>query len=81
MKQRVIVIGTYGWVFTGYMVTDLNDSIVLDDASVIRTWGTTKGLGQLALNGPTGDTILDQAGRTTVPKTSVVAVIECQGWA
>lgn len=31
----------------------------LDNAAVVRRWGTTRGLGQLGLEGPTKETVLD----------------------
>lgn len=78
--KRVIVVGTYGWVFSGYADTEFGFDVSLERACVVRKWGTTKGLGQLALSGPTNETVLDECGTVRVPANSVVAVIECQGW-
>lgn len=36
--------------------------IVIDRCQCIRRWGTTAGLGQLALTGPTENTVLDPEG-------------------
>lgn len=46
------------WNLVGRYSID-GDYGVLDDAKVIRYWGTTKGLGELAAGGPTTKTILD----------------------
>ena len=45
--------------------------------SVIRVWGTTAGLGEIALKGPTKDTVLDFAGTVDVPHSKVLSVIYC----
>jgi len=37
----------------------VDDSCTLKNANVIRRWGTTRGLGELAENGPTENTKLD----------------------
>ena len=47
-----------GWVFVGF-ITKLNDNkIRLDCCHNIHRWGTTQGLGEIALEGPTKNTIL-----------------------
>ena len=57
-----IVILQRGWVMVGRFERDENDCS-LHDASVIRVWGTTKGLGEIASNGPIKDkTVLDKCG-------------------
>lgn len=38
----------------------LEEGCVLRNASVIRRWGTSKGLGELVKNGPLPNTILDE---------------------
>ena len=48
MKQ--IVIAQRGWVFVGD-VTRTENEVVIEDAAVVRRWGTTAGLGQLAAKG------------------------------
>ena len=54
-----IVILQRGWVMVGKFSRKGNDC-KLHNAAVIRSWGTTKGLGELAKNGPIKDkTILD----------------------
>ena len=56
-----IVILQRGWVMIGKF--ERNDSECrLHQAHVIRNWGTTKGLGELATNGPLKDTKLDKCG-------------------
>ena len=41
------------------------DMCTLSDASVIRRWGTTKGIGEIARGGPTESTVLDPCGTVT----------------
>lgn len=48
-----------GWVVVG-RYSQNGQECKLTDANVIRTWGTSKGLGEIASNGPiAGKTILD----------------------
>lgn len=54
-----IVVLQRGWVLIGNFEQD-GDKCKLHNASVIRTWGTTKGLGELAQEGPTAQTKLDK---------------------
>lgn len=61
---RTIVIGSGGNVVVGDLVIR-GCYGYMKNASVIRRWGTSKGLGQLALNGPTSQTILDSCGEFT----------------
>lgn len=56
-----IVILQRGWVMIGKLERNGSDC-KLHNASVIRSWGTTKGLGELASSGPTNKTILDKCG-------------------
>lgn len=53
-----IVVLQRGWVLVGKFEKD-GTNCKLHNASVIRNWGTTKGLGELALGGPTASTKLD----------------------
>lgn len=72
-----IVILQRGWVFIGRYVED-GDKCWLDNAYVIRVWGTDKGLGQLALEGKQPNTKLDKAGRVEFHKLTVVASISAR---
>lgn len=73
-----IVVLQRGWVVVGE-VRRINDEITVRDASVIRCWGTTKGLGQLALSGPTEKTVLDPCGTVTAHIASVVLQMKSDG--
>lgn len=53
-----IVVLQRGWVVIGKMERNGNEC-KLHNASVIRNWGTTRGLGELAKEGPLKDTKLD----------------------
>lgn len=69
--RRQIVIGERGWVWVGDVTRDGGD-YVLSNASVIRAWGTTAGLGELATKGKRDKTMLDPCGTVRVPELAVI---------
>jgi hypothetical protein len=73
--KREIVILQRGWIMVGNVKKEGND-VVITNTCLIRRWGTTQGIGQLALTGPTADTILDPCGVVRVHELAVVARIE-----
>ena len=73
-----IVILQRGWVMVGRLERTGNDC-KLNGASVIRKWGTTRGLGEIATGGPTSKTVLDPCGGLVeFDWLTVVACIGCQ---
>jgi hypothetical protein len=71
-----IVILQRGWVMVGVFEKDGSDC-KLTSASVVRRWGTSSGLGQIAKDGPTGDTLLDKCnGDVEFDFLTVVATIK-----
>lgn len=80
--MKRIVVAQRGWVVVGeYEKTD--DEVVLTGASVLRRWGTSEGLGELAAKGPQANTVLDPAGTVRVPALAVVLTFDCNAetWA
>ena len=71
-----IVILQRGWVVIGNYADEGADG-VLTNASVIRRWGTTDGLGKLALKGKQTETVLDKTGTVRFNKLTTVAMIDC----
>jgi hypothetical protein len=71
-----IVIAQRGWVFVGRYQED-GDRVTLDNARVIRKWGTARGLGEL-VNGPLSATVLDLAGHVEMHRLGVVASLSCR---
>ena len=71
-----------GWVAIGRYAKDGAEH-VLTDASVIRRWGTDKGLGQLATEGPQRNTLLDKTGTVRAHELATVLVIDADAavWA
>lgn len=47
------------------------------NASVVRIWGTTRGLGQIAREGPTTETVLDPIGVIRSPINALIGVVDC----
>lgn len=80
MKQ--IIVAQRGWVFVGEVSTE-GEQVKIENASCIRRWGTTKGLGELAQNGPRPNTVLDSMGTVRLHSLAVVASIDCEAekWA
>ncbi len=71
-----VVIGQRGWVWVG-MTKREGDHIVIRDARVVRLWGTTRGLAQIANEGPTKDTKLDDPCTVRVHVLAVVGSLDC----
>lgn len=73
-----IVILQRGWVMVGRYFR-LGSRCKLTNAAVIRCWGTTKGLGELASGGPIKDkTILDECPDVEFHELTVVAEVLCE---
>jgi hypothetical protein len=53
----VVLENSFVYLASGLKVTQR--TLVLTGARAIRQWGTARGLGQLALSGPTNSTVLD----------------------
>lgn len=70
--KRQIVILNRGWVVVGEY-SEKGDECTLNEASIIRVWGTTKGLGELAENGPLTNTKLDSCPNIHFHKMTMVA--------
>jgi hypothetical protein len=49
---------------------------LLRDARVIRRWGSSRGLEQIAASGPTVGTVLDDPCDTAIPFRAVVEILE-----
>ena len=65
-----------GWIMVGRFEKK-GTQCFLTNASVIRTWGTTKGIGELS-NGPTSSTKLDPCnGVVEFHELTLVALIDC----
>lgn len=74
-QNKEIIVAHRGWVFVGDVTEDL-ENIVISNALNIRRWGTTKGLGQLAIDGPQPNTVIDSYGTVKIHKLSVVCRIK-----
>ena len=73
-----IVILQRGWTMVGRFERNGSDC-KLHNASIIRTWGTTKGLGEIAKDGPTSNTKLDSTyGVVEFDYLTVIASIACE---
>ena len=71
-----IVILQRGWVMVGRYSQD-GTRCRLDNASVVRIWGTSRGLGELATSGPLPNTKLDPCPPVEFHELTVIATINC----
>jgi len=69
--RKQIVILNRGWVVVGDYHED-KEFGVIENASVIRVWGTTAGIGELAEKGPLPNTKLDPCPTVRVRKGTEV---------
>ncbi|WP_264041462.1 hypothetical protein [Pectobacterium carotovorum] len=75
--ERYIVTLQRGWVVVGN-VTKSGDYLSISNAAVIERWGTTDGLGQLAISGPTSDTRLRKTSDLLTHELTVVHLMRVQ---
>lgn len=66
-----------GFVYVG-KVSRQGDDLIIVEASNVRRWGTTRGLGQLASEGPQPNTKLDPTPTVTAPLAKLVHLIDCE---
>lgn len=82
-KQIVVV--DNGWVFLGdHEWIDGGKTLFLKAPLNIRAWGTDRGLGQLAIEGPQSETVLDAFTDLYIPQNKVcytMDVIHAGPWA
>lgn len=71
----VIAVLQRGWVVAG-RYSQTGDTARLTDASVVRRWGTSKGLGELAASGPLENTRLDSCPPVTFHVREAVMIME-----
>jgi hypothetical protein len=68
-----------GFVLVGVGKPDPNNFLFLtvEGAAVVRRWGTQRGLGQLAAEGPRPNTALDPEGDVSVNTRFIMRAIPC----
>lgn len=66
-----------GWVFVGRYFKE-GTACRLENSFVIRNWGTTQGLGEIASKGPTDATKLDSSGTVSFNELTIVVLLDCE---
>lgn len=74
--MKAICVLQRGWVVVGDFEQQGSECTVTN-GSVIRRWGTSKGLGELATEGPKAETILDPIPKANFHELTLVLRIEC----
>jgi hypothetical protein len=72
-----IVILQRGWVMVGQYI-QTGEYVTLKRAAVVRKWGTTKGLPELAQKGPLSDTIIDKGPDVRFHALTEIASLACE---
>lgn len=77
-KDIRIVVLQRGWVVVGEYKRE-GDRVTVENGSVIRRWGTTQGIGELAKKGPLPNTVLDYCnGTIEAHDLAVVLTLKCE---
>lgn len=79
MDKKQIAVLINGFIYVGHCAIK-NGWLTITDAQNIRRWGTTKGLGQLALEGRQRQTIVDEVGVVRAPLHSLISLIDVCKW-
>jgi hypothetical protein len=75
MPKKILVLNR-SWNVVGDVETD-GDFYLIFNGSVIRRWGTTNGIGELAMNGPLPETVLDSIPLMKAHKDQVIFTLNC----
>ena len=76
-RGKNIVILQRGWVVVGDLFKN-GEEYVLRNGAVVRRWGTTNGLGELASEGKRSETKLEPIPETKFHELTVIAMIKCE---
>jgi len=76
--QNIVVLDR-GFVYVGDVSIEDGNMVKISDAKNLRSWGTTKGLGELR-NGPLKGTVVDEVGSVLAPMRAVIHFIPCKGF-
>jgi hypothetical protein len=72
-----IIILQRGWNLIGRFSEDEKGNFIIEEPCyVIRRWGTTGGLGQLAIEGPQGETKLDKTPTCRGHESALIYTID-----
>ena len=77
-ERNAIVVCDRGFVLYG-RISIADNYVTIRECCCIRRWGTSRGLGQLAIEGPQPETQLDPQPPTRVHELQVVQIIDCGG--
>jgi hypothetical protein len=77
LEGFAIIVADRGFVYVGDCRVDEQFAIVTN-ARNVRYWGTERGLGQLALEGPTDKTKLDTVGTVRIPARAIISIIDTE---
>jgi len=72
--EKIVAVSN-GFVYVGHVMGE-EGWLRISDAYNIRRWGTSKGLGQLAIDGKQKETILDFCGIVRVPMHAILFMID-----
>lgn len=77
--QLLIIVQDRGFVLVAYVVPHEHDYTQWRaiKKAVVRVWGTSDGLGELAKKGPLNATKLDEEGPGDISKLHTLRTIEC----
>lgn len=78
-----LVVADRGHVWVGRVTHEADGFTHIAGARIVRRWGTTDGLNQLANEGPRSNTQLDAAADVQVRTGAVIYIIPCEAekWA
>jgi hypothetical protein len=71
-----LVVLQRGWVVVGH-AWRVGPRVLVTRCAVVRRWGTTKGLGEIAVGGPTNATVLDECPDVEALESEVVFTMLC----
>jgi hypothetical protein len=79
-KEIFIAVLDRGWVFIGIREKEIIEGKHvwrLKNCHCIRRWGTTQGIGEISIHGPTKETVLDKCNDLEIGYRSVIFWIKC----
>lgn len=72
-----LIVADRGFVWVGEASTDA-DWVNIKGGRVVRRWGTSEGLNELAVKGPLANTCLDAPADLKVSRKALIAIIPCE---